>query len=164
VKWPEHREPYRLKSFLFVPLNWVGFYVSAQFRDEMGTESAPPTTTSQSKDAGFAHLDALTLSAGDDLMTGRRAESDIAGLGAGEAHRLIMGCLFVRSQPSSDLAYQIDAEETSAAYHPATRPRRLIFVCGPSAGGHMATTACSAWRIAARRRSVRHLDFLPQAR
>jgi hypothetical protein len=35
-------EPYRPEvSFPFlVPLNWVGFYVSAQFRDEMGNESA----------------------------------------------------------------------------------------------------------------------------
>jgi hypothetical protein len=35
-------EPFRSEaSFPFlVPLNWVGFYVSAQFRDEMGNESA----------------------------------------------------------------------------------------------------------------------------
>jgi predicted alpha/beta-hydrolase family hydrolase len=46
----------------------------------------------------------------------------------------------VRSQPSEAIwRVQIDAEETSAAYHPATSPETAgLFVCGPSAGGHMA--------------------------
>ena len=33
----------------------------------------------------------------------------------------------------------VDADETSVAYHPATAPnRRGLFICGPSAGGHVA--------------------------
>jgi hypothetical protein len=34
---------------------------------------------------------------------------------------------------------RVDSGETSAAYHPATAPmRRGLFICGPSAGGHLA--------------------------
>src|SRR3970040_2465558 len=33
----------------------------------------------------------------------------------------------------------VDANETSVAYHPATAPNRHgLFICGPSAGGHLA--------------------------